>query len=56
MRLVQIQEIQRRVKDRDFNSRYEQMSRRSRRETDALQACRWRKPNRRIDISSYLDN
>lgn len=46
----------RRVKHIDFDTEYDQMSRHLRRKADALQARRWRKLNRQMDRSSYLDS
>lgn len=56
MKSARIQEIQRRVNDLNFDARYDRISRHLRRKADALQARRWRKLNRKIDISPYLDN
>lgn len=56
MKSLRIQEIQRRVKGLDFDSRYDQASRHLRRKADALQARRWRKLNRQMDRSPYLDS
>jgi hypothetical protein len=56
MKSVRIRETQRRVKDLDFNSRYGQMGRHLRRKADALQARRWRKLNRHMNGSPYLDS
>ena len=56
MKSVRIQEIQRRVKDLDFDARYDHISRHLRRKADALQARRWRKLNRQMNGSPYLDS
>lgn len=48
--------VMRQVKNIDFDTRYDQMSRHLRRKADALQARRWRKLNRQIDRSPYLDS
>lgn len=56
MKSVRILEIQKRVEDLDFDSKYDQVSRHLRRKADALQARRWRKLNRQMDRSPYLDS
>jgi hypothetical protein len=56
MKSIRIQEIQRRVNYLDIDTRYDQISQHLRRKTNALQSKRWRKLNRHMDRSPYLDS
>lgn len=56
MKRTIIKPIPKDLKGFDNDIRYDQISRHMRRKADALQANRWRKLNRELKQSPYIDN